>query len=221
VKAATVADTGSLLNRLDDLTRMADELPLANAVAVTTGQAQRALPAATGPAASQPAQATTRRDGDGAGPGYGGTDGDVDGGKDDGNVGFFARLNAGISAWISTQTLALWQGVVNEIKGLVRVSRIAYPEAALLSPEQSFFVRESLKLKLLNARLGLLARQFDSARADLAAANGLVVRYFDATARRTQLTTSLLTQVQGQMKSLDLPRIDDSLTALATAAAGR
>jgi uroporphyrin-3 C-methyltransferase len=217
VKAATVADTGSLLNRLDDLTRMADELPLANAVAVMTGQAQRALPAAAGPAAAQPTPATAGRDGDGGEPG----DSGGDGGGDSSNNGFFARVNAGISAWISTQTRALWQGAINEVKGLVRVSRIAYPEAALLSPEQSFFVRESLKLKLLNARLGLLARQFDSARADLAAANGLVVRYFDATARRTQLTTSLLTQVQGQMKSLDLPRIDDSLTALATAAAGR
>jgi uroporphyrin-III C-methyltransferase len=210
VKAATVTDTGSLLNRLDELTRMADELPLANAVAVTTGQAQPALPAVVGPAVMGPAAARPA-------PDKAGSDEDGDGHGNTSDSGVFARVNA----WVSSQTLALWQGVLNEVKGLVRVSRIAYPEAALLSPEQSFFVRESLKLKLLNARLGLLARQFDSARADLAAANGLVLRYFDATARRTQLTTSLLMQVQGQMKSLDLPRIDDSLTALATAAAGR
>jgi uroporphyrin-3 C-methyltransferase len=46
-----------------------------------------------------------------------------------------------------------------EARNLVRVSRIDNPEAVLLSPEQTFFLRENLKLKLLNARLGLLARQ--------------------------------------------------------------
>jgi hypothetical protein len=58
----------------------------------------------------------------------------------------------------------------DQLKGLVRVSRIESPEAALLSPEQGFFLRENLKLKLLNARLGLLARQKDAARNDLGAA---------------------------------------------------
>jgi uroporphyrin-3 C-methyltransferase len=57
--------------------------------------------------------------------------------------------------------------VVTEVRGLVRVSRIDNPEAVLLTPEQTFFLRENLKLKLLNARLGLLSRQVDGARADL------------------------------------------------------
>lgn len=70
---------------------------------------------------------------------------------------------------------ARWQQlldqVLGEARGLVRVSRIDTPEAVLLSPEQSFFVRENLKLKLLNARLGLLSRQIDSANADLSVAD--------------------------------------------------
>jgi uroporphyrin-3 C-methyltransferase len=65
----------------------------------------------------------------------------------------------------------------DQIKGLVRVSSIEAPEAALLSPDQAFFLRENLKLKLLNARLGLLARQKEGVRNDLGAAAVLVRRY--------------------------------------------
>lgn len=108
-----------------------------------------------------------------------------------------------------------------EARALVRVGRIDNPEAVLLSPEQTFFLRENLKLKLLNARLGLLARQTESARADLAAASASLNRYFDPAARRTQVAAGLLQQVQVQMKAVELPRIDDTLAALATASAGR
>jgi uroporphyrin-3 C-methyltransferase len=114
-----------------------------------------------------------------------------------------------------------WAVVRQEVRNLVRVSRIAQPEAALLSPEQGFFLRENLKLKLLNARLGLLARQFESARADVVAASAMLARYFDAGSRKTQTAAGLLQQVQGQMKAVELPRVDETLAALATAAAGR
>jgi uroporphyrin-3 C-methyltransferase len=111
--------------------------------------------------------------------------------------------------------------VGQEARKLVRVSRIEQPEAALLSPEQTFFLRENLKLKLLNARLGLLARQLESARSDLAAASAALNKYFDPGSRKTQAAATLLQQVQSQMKAADLPRVDDTLAALATAAAGR
>ena len=126
----------------------------------------------------------------------------------------------------SLETLPTWwqrslQVVLAEARSLVRLSRIDQPEAALLSPEQSFFLRENLKLKLLNARLGLLARQIESARADLLVANLMLNKYFDATSRKTQNAAALLQQVQSQMKSLQLPPVDETLAALATAAAGR
>ena len=111
--------------------------------------------------------------------------------------------------------------VGTEVRSLVRVSRIEDPDAALLSPEQSFFLRENLKLKLLNARLGLLSRQIESVRSDLASASVAMGRYFDASSRKTQTAAALLQQVRGQMKALELPRVDDTLAALATAAAGR
>lgn len=108
-----------------------------------------------------------------------------------------------------------------QLKGLVRVSRIESPEAALLSPEQGFFLRENLKLKLLNARLGLLARQKDAARADLASASIMVRRYADGSSRKTLQMLQLLEQSAEQLKASDSPRLEGSLTALATAAAGR
>ena len=108
-----------------------------------------------------------------------------------------------------------------EARGLLRVSRIDQPEAVLLAPEQGFFLRENLKLKLLNARLALLARQTEAARMDVAAAVTALGKYFDPSARRTQVAASGLQQMQTQLRTVDVPRIDETLAALATAAAGR
>ena len=111
--------------------------------------------------------------------------------------------------------------MLDEVKGLVRFSRIDAPEAALLSPEQAFFLRENLKLKLLNARLGLLARQKEGVRNDLGAAAVLVRRYAEPQSRRTAQLLQLLEQTSEQVRTAELPRIEASLTALSTAAAGR
>lgn len=124
------------------------------------------------------------------------------------------------------ESLSGWSGrlltmVREEVRGLVRVSKIENPDVALLSPEQSFFVRENFKLKVLNARLGLLSRQTEAARADLVAASNALTRYFDASSRKAQAAQALLLQLQSQMRTLDVPRVDETLAALATAAAGR
>ena len=172
IKATPLADTPTLLARLDELVRLADELPLANAVG-----ASAVAPASTAQADS----------------------------------------SAGVNDWWQRSLKA----VLDELRGLVRVSRIDHPDAVLLSPEQSFFVRENPKLLLLNARLGLLARQPDAARADLLKAGAALEKYFDADARRMRAALALLQQTREQMKTLELPRVDETLAALATAAAGR
>jgi len=124
-------------------------------------------------------------------------------------------------AWWQTTLQRSWEVVRDEARNLVRVSRIDQPEAILLAPEQTFFLRENLKLKLLNARLGVLARQFESARADLAAATAALNKYFDPASRRTQAAAAVLQSAQTSMKAAELPRLDETLSALATAAAGR
>jgi uroporphyrin-III C-methyltransferase len=170
VRAASVTDIPGLLVKLDELARLVDELPLANAVA-TAGAAAAARKQA------QPVQ------------------------------------------------LQWWENILaeirDEVRSLVRVSRVDQPEAVLLAPDQAFFLRENLKFKLLNARLGLLSRQTESARADIASAMLALRKYFDPAARKTQLAAGLLQQVQTQLRAVELPRIDETLAVLATAAAGR
>ncbi len=193
IKAATLADTPGLLIKLDELARMVDDLPLANAVAppINNGAVKAAIAAKP---AGKPASAASSA-----------------------------------SSTIDTSALSQWPqwlqniagAIRDEARGLVRVSRIDTPEAALLSPEQSFFVRENLKLKILNARLGLLAHQADASRADLGQASNSLTRYFDANARSTQQALTLVQQLQSQLKATELPRVDDTLAALSTAAAGR
>jgi uroporphyrin-III C-methyltransferase len=109
----------------------------------------------------------------------------------------------------------------DEARSLVRVSRIEQPEAVLVAPDQAFFLRENLKLRLMNARLALLARQTEAARADLATAAAALNRYFDPASRRTQAIATSLQQMQSQLRSVDLPRIDETLAALTAAGAAR
>jgi uroporphyrin-3 C-methyltransferase len=118
-----------------------------------------------------------------------------------------------------------WNSVASrvwtEIRSLVRVTPVDHPDAALLAPEQVFFVRENLKLRLLNARLALLSRQFGTAQADLLNAQSMIDRYFDRSSRRATSASELMKQVAQQSRQMVLPRPDDTLAALTAAAAGR
>ena len=111
--------------------------------------------------------------------------------------------------------------VGNEIRSLVRVTRIDNPEAMLAAPEQQFFIRENLKLRLLNARLALLSRQFEIAQSDLRSAQAALDRYFERGSKRAAVVADLLRQVSVQARQTSMPRPDETLAALATAAAGR
>ncbi|MBA4175356.1 MAG: hypothetical protein C0505_02140 [Leptothrix sp. (in: Bacteria)] len=111
----------------------------------------------------------------------------------------------------------VWQ----EVKGLVRVTRIDDPEAMLVAPEQAFFLRENLKLRLLNARLALLSRQFDTAQSDLRDAQSALDRYFDRGSRRVVAASELVRGVMTQARLVNVPRPDATLAAIATASAGR
>jgi len=136
-----------------------------------------------------------------------------------------SRLSQQTEPMANATPLSWWMAGLtrmgDEFKSLLRVSRIDAPEAALLSPEQAFFVRENLKLKLLNARLGLLARQKDGVRADLNASAILIRRYAEPQSRRTTQLLKLLEQTTEQVRTAEVPRIEASLTALSTAASGR
>ena len=116
---------------------------------------------------------------------------------------------------------ALGARVWAEVRGLVRVTPIDQPEAMLIAPEQAFFLRENLKLRLLNARLALLSRQFDTAQADLRDALSVLERYFDRSSRRTASAVDLVKQVSSQARQVVVPRPDATLAAIAAMAGGR
>ncbi|MEY4429957.1 MAG: hypothetical protein RLZZ182_2646 [Pseudomonadota bacterium] len=113
------------------------------------------------------------------------------------------------------------QVVWREARSLVRITRIDRPESMLVAPEQAFFLRENLKLRLLNARLALLSRQTPTAVSDLQLAQGTLSRYFDMNARKAQLVQGLMADVLMQANQTTTPRPDDTLAALTTLAAGR
>jgi uroporphyrin-3 C-methyltransferase len=113
--------------------------------------------------------------------------------------------------------VAIW----DEVSALVRVTRIDHPETMLLAPEQGYFLRENLKLRLLNARLSLLSRQYDAAGADVQASQMSLLRYFDASSRKTQVALDLLRQVASQANQVSVPRPDETLAVIATLTAVR
>lgn len=127
----------------------------------------------------------------------------------------------GWTAALSERWNSALQHLWGETRTLVRVTRIDHPEAALLAPEQAFFLRENLKLRLLNARLAVLSRQFDTVQTDVQSAQQALDRYFDRSSRRTGVTGDLLRQVAAGARQVGLPRPDDTLAALAAATAGR
>jgi uroporphyrin-III C-methyltransferase len=122
-----------------------------------------------------------------------------------------------LKTWWAVASSTVWQ----ETRSLLRVTRIEHPEAMLIAPDQAYFLRENLKLRLLNARLALLSRQFDQAQTDLQQAQGALERYFDRSSRRVLTTVELVKQVSAQSRHVLVPRPDETLAALSAAAAGR
>ena len=192
VKAISGVDVATLTIKLDEVVRLLDELPLL---------ARADLPG------ELLAQSSPRKEAPASSPGT----------SPDTTVG---KLEQG---W--AQVLHRWDGLTrmvwDEARNLLRVTRIEHPEAMLVAPEQSYFLRENLKLRLLNARLALLSRQFDTAQADLRNVQDNLSRYFDPRSRKLVAATELLRQVTGQARQVNLVRPDDTLAALLAAAAGR
>jgi len=191
VKASSVADVATLSIKLDEVVRMIDELPLLSA-----SEPRRDFAAEDRPAAEDvppPAAAASGPEG----------------------------LGERLSRELGRASRFFADNIWSEVRSLVRITPIAHPEAMLVAPDQVFFLRENLKLRLLNARLALMARQFDAAQADLKWAQGAIERYFNRGSKRTQIAAELLRQVAQQSRGAGLARPDDTLAALATAAAPR
>jgi uroporphyrin-3 C-methyltransferase len=108
-----------------------------------------------------------------------------------------------------------WSGDMwDDVRQLIRIRRVDTPEALMLSPTQSYFLRENVKLRLLNARMALLSRNETAFRNDLIAAQDALAKYFDTRAKNTQTAQALLRQVQASNLAIEMPTLSDSLTAV-------
>jgi uncharacterized protein HemX len=109
----------------------------------------------------------------------------------------------------------------DEMKGLVRIRDMEPADAALLSPAQSYFLRENLKLRLLSARVALLARDEPSFREDLRATQAWVARYFDPHAKETAAALAAMKQLAATPVAITPPDINASLAAVRAARAAQ
>src|SRR5512138_3010351 len=105
----------------------------------------------------------------------------------------------------------LGREVWGELSQLVVVRRIDAVEPPLLPPSQAYFVRENLRLRLLNARASLLARDEAGYREDLRTALGWVQRYFDPKSRHTAEALAQMKSLSGVSISFEMPTISESL----------
>jgi len=107
------------------------------------------------------------------------------------------------------------------MKGLVRIRDLESNDAPLLTPAQTYFLRENLKLRLLSARVALLARDEASFREDLKATQGWIAKFFDARAKPTAAALATLKQISESPVAITVPDINASLAAVRTARAAR
>ena len=205
VRAVSVTDIASLTIKLDEAVRLVDELPLLS-------QPERRAGNSTPPVSPSAAStSTSARGASGAAPGASA-----------------ARANDGLTGaptallqWLRDGWRDVSTRVWIEVRSLVRVTRIDSPEAMLIAPEQAWFLRENLKLRLLNARLALLSRQFDIVQSDLRDAQTALDRYFDRSSRRVVVSADLVRQVSAQARLVTLPRPDETLSAIVAVQSGR
>ncbi len=194
-RAAGSTDIALLAMRLDEAIRQIDDLPLlatperASSARPSNIEARREAARAAAAQASAPAPAPATA------------------------ASAASTLQAWRSRWLEVGSL-VWQ----EARSLLRVTRITQPEALLVAPEQAYFLRENLKLRLLNARLALLSRQFDTVQADLRDAQSALDRYFDRSVRSVGATSELLREVAVQARQVGVPRPDATLAAIAAVA---
>jgi len=126
-------------------------------------------------------------------------------------VGEKPRQPAAQQGAVAHMAAELW----GELRQLVIVRRVDSPEPPLLAPTQAYFLRENLRLRLLSARLGLLARNQGVYQEDLRAAQQWLQRYFDPRARATQAAQAQLRQLQAATLNFEPPpSISDSLEAV-------
>ncbi|MBL8524397.1 MAG: uroporphyrinogen-III C-methyltransferase, partial [Betaproteobacteria bacterium] len=109
----------------------------------------------------------------------------------------------------------------HELKQLIRIRELDNGDPALLSPQQGYFLRENLKLRLLSARTALIARDETNYKEDMKLAREMLTRYFDPKAKVNVNALALLKQLADNPLSIAAPDITASLNAMRATRAAR
>lgn len=118
----------------------------------------------------------------------------------------------------STPPDKTWQNLLREIwletKTLVRIENTHKAELPFLSPPQTFFLRENLKMRLLSARLALLSRDETSFKHDIKTAQEWLKLYFDVKSGEGAQAVLALQKLNAANIRIRIPDVSDSLESV-------
>jgi uroporphyrin-III C-methyltransferase len=106
-----------------------------------------------------------------------------------------------------------WGNFLQDLRSLVNLKRLD-AEVVLLAPEQAYFLRENLRIRLLGARLALIAKDEHSFKSDLKAASAWVAKYFIAADPAVSSLLAVLRELQDTTLESRLPEISSGLEAM-------
>ena len=104
----------------------------------------------------------------------------------------------------------IWQ----EMKQLVEIENTGKNEIPLLHPDQQFFLRENLKLRLLSARIALLSHDETVFRQELKSTHLWTSRYFDINSPDVSEVLAGMKKLMTTRISVELPDLGPSLQAV-------
>ncbi|MGD8574327.1 MAG: uroporphyrinogen-III C-methyltransferase [Gammaproteobacteria bacterium] len=105
----------------------------------------------------------------------------------------------------------LWHSVTHAFSQMVTVRRTETPAQPLLAPEQEYFLRQNLILKLETARLALIRRDGSNFRASLRSARNWLQTWFDTGDGSVRSAIDRLAAMEQAPVKVSLPDLSDSL----------
>lgn len=127
------------------------------------------------------------------------------------DASWWTRWRAEVATWPARAASVM----VREFGDLIRVQRVARPDAILLSPEQTGMVRATLRQRLMTAQLALMMRQQPVWKTELDNVQDTLAHYYDTRTPDVMSAQDLAHRLDQTEISVRLPDISDSLNALA------
>ena len=100
-----------------------------------------------------------------------------------------------------------------DLRSLIRVDVSERAAAPLVAPSQQYYLRENLRLRLLSARIALIARNDAAFKTDVKAAEAWLKQYFDARAKPVATVLAALAPMTTMTMAGEVPELTRSLDA--------